>query len=101
MVKAQTSVRILCVVFLCATLTLAQLPTGTILGVVKDTSGAVVPTATVTIRNTETSQTRTVTTGDDGAFRVPALPVGNYTIRIEKSGFNTEMQTGLTLEVTQ
>jgi hypothetical protein len=79
----------------------AQLPTGTILGVVKDSSGAVVPGVTVTIRNSETNLTRTIVTGDDGAYRVPALPVGQYTVRTEKNGFNTETQTGLTLEVAQ
>jgi len=79
----------------------AQLPTGTILGVVKDSSGALVPGATVSIRSTETDLTRNVMTSDDGAFRVPALPVGHYTIKIEKTGFKTETQTGLSLEVGQ
>ena len=79
----------------------AQLPTGTILGVVKDSSGAVIPAASVTIRNTETDFVRTVTTGDDGAYRVPALPVGRYTLKFEKSGFKTENQQGLVLNVSE
>ena len=80
---------------------LAQLATGTMLGVVKDASGAVVSGATVTIQNNETSQTRTVTTGADGAYRVPALPVGHYTLKFEARGFNTQTQQGLVLEVAQ
>jgi hypothetical protein len=80
---------------------LAQLPTGTILGVTRDPSGGMIPAATVTVRNTETGLTRDVTTGDDGAFRVPALPVGHYTVKIDKAGFNTQTQEGLTLEVSQ
>ena len=75
--------------------------TGTILGVVKDSTGAVVAGTTVTITNVGTAQTRTVTTGDDGAFRVPALPAGSYRMRIEKSGFKTETRDGLTLDVAQ
>ena len=58
----------------------AQQNTGTILGVVKDSSGAVVPGAGIIILNEETSLTRTVTTGENGAFRAPALPVGRYTV---------------------
>src|SRR5690242_1676839 len=80
---------------------LAQLPTGTILGVVKDASGAVVPNATVTIRNIETDFLRTVTTGEDGAYRAPALPVGHYNVKIEHAGFQTQTQQGLVLDVAQ
>jgi hypothetical protein len=74
---------------------------GTILGVVKDASGAVVSEATVTITNTETGLSRMVPSGADGAFRAPALPVGHYDLRIEKTGFSTEVQRGLILEVDQ
>src|SRR5713226_1493191 len=74
---------------------------GTILGVVKDTSGAVVPQAALTITNLETGLSRTVPSGADGAFRAPALPVGRYDLRIEKTGFRTEVQRGLILEVGQ
>src|ERR1700722_11028166 len=79
----------------------AQLPTGTILGVVKDSSGAVVPGAAVTIQSSETNQTRNVVTDSSGAYRVNALPVGHYDIKIEHAGFKTETQTGLNLEVGQ
>src|SRR6266853_510023 len=82
-----------------ASIVLAQSSTGTILGVVKDTTGGVVPGATVTITQTDTNQIRTVTTADQGEFRVPALPTGHYSVKIEKSGFKTETQTGLTLTV--
>jgi Carboxypeptidase regulatory-like domain len=75
--------------------------TGTILGVVKDQSGGVVPDASVTIVNTDTSQSRTVTTGSDGAYRMPALPVGHYSVKVEKTGFKTQMQQRLVLDVAQ
>src|SRR6266699_5679790 len=79
----------------------AQQNTGTILGLVKDSSGAVVPGASITILNEETNLTRTVITGENGAFRAPALPVGRYAVRVELAGFRTQTQRGLILEVAQ
>src|SRR5712691_2076734 len=73
----------------------AQLPTGTILGTVKDTSGGVVAGATVTVQNTETGSSRSVTTGDDGAYRFAALPVGHYEVRAGKEGFKLTTQKGV------
>lgn len=75
--------------------------TGIILGVVKDASGATIPEANVTILNTDTDQSRAATTGSDGAYRVPALQVGHYTLKFEKTGFKTQTQQGLVLEVAQ
>ena len=80
---------------------LAQLPTGTILGVVSDPSGAVVPGASVTIRDVDTGLTRTVTTGSDGSYRANALPVGHYEIHVSHEGFSAESRTGITLTVAQ
>src|SRR5580700_2285127 len=81
--------------------TWAQLPTGTILGVVKDASGAVIPDATLTIHSTETDLTRKSVTDSSGSYRVPALPVGHYTVMVEHAGFKTVTETGLNLEVGQ
>jgi hypothetical protein len=80
---------------------LAQLPTATVLGIVKDASGAVVPAATVTARNVDTGQSRSDTTGADGSYRFSALPVGNYEVRVVRAGFQTAVRSGLTLTVTQ
>jgi hypothetical protein len=79
----------------------AQLPTATILGVAKDSSGGVLPGVSVTITNLDTGLVRAVKTGDDGFYRVPELPVGRYELKAEHSGFKTEYRKGLTLEVTQ
>ena len=87
--------------FLIAVPVFAQLATGTILGVVKDSSGGTVAGANITVTNTETAQSRTVKTGDDGAYRFPGMPVGHYTLKIEKEGFKTSTQTGLVLDVSQ
>ena len=74
---------------------------GTILGVVKDSTGAAIANATVTVLNVESNFTRTGPTGDDGAYRFSGLPVGHYKVKVEMSGFETETQTGLTLDVAQ
>src|SRR5690242_6147195 len=79
----------------------AQLPTGTILGTVKDSSGAVVPGAGVTLTNTDTSLTRTGSSAEDGSYRFPALPVGHYRLDVMKEGFSALSRTGITLEVGQ
>jgi hypothetical protein len=91
----------LVVVLLGSTVSRAQLPIATLLGVVKDRSGAVVPEATLTARNVETGQSRTTVSGQDGSYRFSALPVGNYEIEVEHSGFQSETRRGLTLVVGQ
>jgi Carboxypeptidase regulatory-like domain len=78
---------------------LAQVPTGSIRGVVKDSSGAIVPSANVTIRNEDTAQTRAIVSGEDGEYLAPALPVGHYDVTATHAGFKTLARQGLTLNV--
>lgn len=80
--------------------TSAQTFRGMILGNVADSSGGAVPGATVTIKNLDTGLTRTVTTSDDGSFAVPELPIGNYSVTVEKSGFKAGVITGINVEVS-
>lgn len=80
---------------------IGQLPTATILGVVKDASGAVVPGVSLTARNVETGQSRNTVSASDGSYRFPALAVGTYEVRAEQSGFQSEVRSGLTLTVSQ
>ena len=80
---------------------IAQLPTATILGVVKDSSGAVLPNAKLTARDVETGQTRTASSAADGSYRFPAVPVGAYEVLAESDGFQTEARKGLELTVSQ
>jgi hypothetical protein len=84
-----------------ASVAMAQSTTGTILGVIKDSSGGVVPGANVTALATDTGQSRTVTTGEDGAYRFDAMAVGNYQLSVKATGFQTEVQNGLVLSVGQ
>src|ERR1700733_5924177 len=62
----------------CATIAFAQLNTGTITGTVTDSSGAVVPNAKVTVRNTGTNVARDTVTSSAGVYTVPNLIVGTY-----------------------
>src|ERR1700733_332949 len=77
------------------------IPTGTISGVVKDSSGLLVPNATVTIVNVESNFQRTAQTSDNGMYRFPALPIGHYNVKVQMTGFKTETQRDLTLDVAQ
>jgi len=78
----------------------AQTFRGTILGTVTDSSGGAVPGATVTIKNLDTGLTRTVSTSDDGSYSAPELPIGNYSVTVEKSGFKEGVVTGVKVEVS-
>ncbi|MBI4464772.1 MAG: TonB-dependent receptor, partial [Acidobacteria bacterium] len=78
---------------------LAQVTTGTIMGTVSDSTGAVIPGSSVTIRNVETGIIRTATTGAAGRYRVPQLGLGNYEITAESQGFQKSVRTGVTLTV--
>ena len=79
----------------------AQIVGGAITGVVQDSTGAALPGATVTVRNAETGATRTLTSGADGRFSVPSIPVGDYSISVARDGFETQQRTGVSLVVGQ
>lgn len=80
--------------------TVAQITTATITGTVTDPAGAPVPSATVTARNIDTGLTRTISTGEDGGYRLEFLPVGNYVVEITAiSGFKKASQEGIVLQV--
>lgn len=75
--------------------------TATLLGVVRDPSAAVLPGATVTVRNLDTNYSRTDVTDAGGGYRFEALPVGRYEITVELQGFQTLVRSGITLDVDQ
>lgn len=79
----------------------AQQGRGTILGTVADSTGAVIPGATVTITNTATNAAATTITNNDGNYVVPNLSVGGYAVSATKEGFKKAIRSGLTLEVDQ
>jgi hypothetical protein len=88
-------------VFAHAPQVVAQSTTASMLGVVRDSSGAVVPGAQVTVTNTGTSFNRTVTTDNEGSYLFTDLPIGSYQLKATMSGFENFVQTGITLVVNQ
>ncbi len=91
--------RAVLVLFLLAGAVSAQFTTASLSGTVRDSTGAVVPDAQVTARNTETGFTQTVATDATGSFLFSRLPVGSYNLRVEKQGFSTYVQSGIQLTV--
>ena len=84
-----------------APIAFSQQITGSIRGTVTDPSGAVVDSATVSARQSETALTRTTTTDHAGAYLLLDLPVGHYQLQVERSGFQTYLQQGITLDVNE
>ena len=78
---------VLTVAFLIPAAVFAQMTRGSIGGIVRDSSGAVVPGVTVTVTNVATNAMVTVVTDGEGAYRVPALEPGTYTVTTELPGF--------------
>src|SRR2546430_6578433 len=72
----------------------AQVTTATVYGVVRDSTGAVLPGATITATNQGTNLSRGAVTDERGEFALPALPAGPYTVKIELPGFKTYTNQG-------
>jgi hypothetical protein len=73
--------------------------TAQITGVVKDTSGGVLPGADVAATQTETGLKRTTVTDANGSYTLPNLPVGPYRLDVNLPGFKSYVRTGLVLQV--
>ena len=80
---------------------LAQQVGGTVAGEVVDGSGATVDRARVVIHNSETGTKRELTTGGDGRFAAPSVPVGVYTVVVNREGFAEQTRTGVGVTVGQ
>jgi hypothetical protein len=94
------------VLALIVVLTVAALPvfgqavnSASIHGLVTDPSGAVVSGAAIKVTQVSTGLVRTTTTGTDGSYSVPNLPVGQYKVEISSQGYRTYAQNGMTLQV--
>src|ERR1041385_3265906 len=82
-------------------LAFGQTATATILGVVKDASGALIPGVNITVKHTESNYTRTIISDERGAYKVPLLPVGAYEVTTTMPGFNQQVRSGINLVVGQ
>src|SRR5262249_48642326 len=79
----------------------AQQNTATISGRVLDSSGAAIPGATVVARNVQTGLERPAASDETGTYTIPLLPVGEYEVSGELSGFKKAVKTGIVLQVAQ
>src|SRR5712692_8017799 len=75
--------------------------TATLNGLVRDSSGAVIPRATVTLHNTETGTERESLTNDSGLYVFVSVPPGEYVLKVTRDGFTTATQAGLHVVVNQ
>src|SRR5882724_80880 len=79
----------------------AQTIFGRISGTVKDASGGIVPSATITVTNEATNLTRTATTDESGFYTVTNLPVGTYRVTVEQKGYKKALVGGSVLSADE
>ena len=101
MKKIISSMIVLCSLWLAATPAVAQQTTGSITGRILDDQGASVPGVTVTGKSEATGFVRTDVTDGEGIYRLTALPVGNYDLTAELSGFSKIENKGIVVNVGQ
>jgi outer membrane receptor protein involved in Fe transport len=90
-----------CLVLVSSMLAFAQTSRGTVSGVIKDQTGAVIPGAEVTLTNTDTTVARTATTNDEGFYRFDAVDLGNYSVSIAAPNFGKATKTGIIVNANQ
>ncbi len=79
----------------------SQAAGGAIEGTISDESGAILPGASVVVRNTATGASRETQSDSAGLYRAPLLPVGSYEVRASLSGFATTKRSNLRLTIGQ
>ena len=79
----------------------AQVSTGTVGGTVKDSSGAVIVGANITVKNVATGITRNTVSDDRGSYIVPDLLIGSYEVQAQKEGFQTSVEQDVNVVVGQ
>src|SRR3989454_706666 len=99
MVNRKSVVSGVLLLVLFASLSFAQLDTGTISGAVTDQSGAAVPGASVAIKHIETGIIRRLVSNETGRYEAVALPVGTYEVTASLAGFQTSVRGGIGLTV--
>jgi hypothetical protein len=73
--------------------------TSTVVGVITDSTGAVVPNAKVELTDIGTSEKSSVTTGNDGGYTFPSVRPGNYRLTVSAKGFRQAVVSGLKVEI--
>ena len=99
MIRRQLAFKFFFCLLLFGGIAIAQVTTGTIIGTVKDSAGAVLPGVSIKLTNTDTGATRTVIADELGRYNAPQLPLGGYEISAELPGFQTAVRRGVTLTI--
>jgi len=79
----------------------AQVESGKIVGTVRDASGAILAAATVTVNETQTNAERKTTSNSEGEYVVTELKPGTYTVKAERQGFKTAVESAFKLDINQ
>src|ERR1041385_7800875 len=80
---------------------MSQVTTATMVGTVTDPGGSKVPGAQVMARSADTGLSRTVTTNDEGDYRIEFLPIGKYTVEVTYTGFKKALLSDVVLQVNE
>ena len=86
---------------LCAAAAFGQGDRGTITGTISDPTGAVVPSATIQVKNTDTGAAYNVGTTNTGNYTLANVPVGTYELTVDASGFKKFVRPGLVVQVSE
>lgn len=100
MAVRRVSVILLSLLFVFASLGLAQQGSSSIVGNITDPTGAAIVGATITITNTSTGVEHTLTSNSSGAYQLPNVEVGTYTVAVKDPGFKSYQQTGVIVNVS-
>src|SRR5215469_202799 len=90
----------LAAILVCAAASFGQ-DTANITGTLTDSTGAVIPSAKITVSNPEKGFIRDLVSDSAGVFTAAKIPIGNYEVVAEAAGFQKLVQTGITLQVGQ
>ena len=101
MMKLKTFLAVILCIGISGSKLTAQMTGGTISGTVRDSSGAVMPNASVEVRNQDTGISRALTTDDRGRYQATNLSLGSYSVTAQLSGFRAAVRSGITLTVGQ
>ncbi len=92
---------ILIIISCCSARAVAQVTTGSILGTIRDSTGAVVGGATVTATDTGKGTSSTDKTDPDGTYNIPFLNPGTYNVSVEMTGFKRSISNGVVVDIDQ
>jgi len=97
----QNTMRVFVLMLGCAALMMAQQGRGVVFGKITDPSGAAVTGVKISVKNTATNALFEAVTGASGEYTTPGIPVGNYQLNVDQSGFRPVVRAGIVLQVDE